>query len=379
MIPLLLLALQSADPSTAAPGPTTTAVSVTRVGDEREAPYSPDARLPLFPRLWALEWGIRAPGLVRFNRVEGLSVGARYRTRFGATDLRITGRLGYGDLTPGAEVEVTRENPTRTLTAAVYSGVTAVDRDGAAVEFTNSVNALFLGRDDGEYFRASGLSLRLGPPGTARPRWDVTLYGEAQRAVVRGTTESLASLLGGRSLRPVMRATAAEQVGALVRLRPWWGTDPSRAQGGFDLAVRGETGSHSLVRTSLGVTVALQVSSTVRMAGTIHGAVLRGDRLPQRLWYLGGPSSLRGYRGSTLGGSDMVRGRLELARSFNFGSIVVFGDGGWAGETAPRLDEALFSAGAGLSVLDGVVRVDLARALRATTGWSVELYLDAIL
>ena len=40
---------------------------------------------------------------------------------------------------------------------------------------------------------------------------------------------------------------------------------------------------------------------------------------------------------------------------------------------------ALCGAGIGASFLDGLVRIDLARALRAPTGWRVEFYFDGLL
>jgi hypothetical protein len=59
---------------------------------------------------------------------------------------------------------------------------------------------------------------------------------------------------------------------------------------------------------------------------------------------------------------------------------VLFSDAGWAGARDGRnFDPPLLSAGVGASFLDGLVRFDVARALRAPTGWRVDLYLDAAL
>ena len=57
-----------------------------------------------------------------------------------------------------------------------------------------------------------------------------------------------------------------------------------------------------------------------------------------------------------------------------------FGDPG----AGPREDFSLnvaplWSVGAGMSVLDGLVRIDLARALRSPTGWRLEIYMDGAL
>jgi hypothetical protein len=83
-------------------------------------------------------------------------------------------------------------------------------------------------------------------------------------------------------------------------------------------------------------------------------------------------------------GDTYLRARLEIARYFSVVGVSVFGDAGWAG---PRdgfslrnaTDHALLSAGAGLTVMDGLLRLDLARALRPPLGWRLALYLDAAL
>jgi hypothetical protein len=59
---------------------------------------------------------------------------------------------------------------------------------------------------------------------------------------------------------------------------------------------------------------------------------------------------------------------------------VLFSDAGWAGaRDGWDFDPPLLSAGAGASFLDGLIRLDVSRALRAPTGWRVDLYLDGSL
>ncbi|MGH7574432.1 MAG: hypothetical protein ACREM1_04780 [Longimicrobiales bacterium] len=89
---------------------------------------------------------------------------------------------------------------------------------------------------------------------------------------------------------------------------------------------------------------------------------------------------LRGYGGSAAVGTSLVRARAELARTYSFGSLTIFADAGWAGDrSAFDAEDALVSAGVGTSLLDGLLRVDLARALRSPTGCRLEFYLDALL
>jgi hemolysin activation/secretion protein len=104
-------------------------------------------------------------------------------------------------------------------------------------------------------------------------------------------------------------------------------------------------------------------------------------RLPtQSLWYLGGPGTLRGYGGNASRGDAFWRGRVELGSRWPAARLVVFADAGRAGARDHlSLSRALFSAGIGASFVDGLVRVDLARATRGPTGWRLDFYTDGAL
>jgi len=56
---------------------------------------------------------------------------------------------------------------------------------------------------------------------------------------------------------------------------------------------------------------------------------------------------------------------------------MAFSDIGWAGpRDAFTRGRPLIGSGVGASLLDGLVRMDLSRALRAPTGWRFDLYFD---
>jgi hypothetical protein len=44
-----------------------------------------------------------------------------------------------------------------------------------------------------------------------------------------------------------------------------------------------------------------------------------------------------------------------------------------------RWSDAVASAGAGFSVLDGIIRLDLARGLQGPRSWRLDFYLDGLL
>jgi hypothetical protein len=80
-------------------------------------------------------------------------------------------------------------------------------------------------------------------------------------------------------------------------------------------------------------------------------------------------------------GGTYLRARAELARHTDFGAVALFGDAGWAAETRRpvELDQVLPSVGLGLSLVDGLIRLDGAWGLREPTGFRLDLYLDGIL
>ncbi|HSJ23540.1 MAG TPA: hypothetical protein VK929_02575 [Longimicrobiales bacterium] len=357
-------------------------------------------------------WGPGEPGMLRYNRVEALSVGARVTLPLPHVTVEAVGRIGAADLHPNAELLLRRETMRRTLELRGYHQLATVDESRRALGAGNSLSALLLGRDEGEYFRATGASVTLAPPAHRRRAWDIRLYAEAHGDVERGTHIAVPRAWRDDVFRENIAAYESRQAGAAIRVRPWWGTDPTAAQFGIDVLMQGEhtwfpddAGTGAVVRAQATLRGAVPLTAGVRLgaelgAGLAHGtldhATMDGVP-PQRLFYLGGASTLRGYGPGTLWGPEMLRGRLELARTFSFGGLAAFGDyartssGTITGGTALGDGEwtnELFAAGAGLSLLDGLVRLDLAHGIgprrgwqaeQARRGWRLDLHVDAVL
>lgn len=339
----------------------------------------PDA--PLASRPYTFHWGIQRPDLIRYNKVEALSVGARAGTPLGRWHASITGRIGVADLEPDARMAFLREGAARSWELSAYHGLASVDPDQRSLSLGHSLNTLLLGRDDGEYYRRTGARVALLPPSGEREWSRIELYAERQESVKKETDASLPRLWDSkRAFSPNITADAVDQVGALVRLRPWWGHGMRGVNGGADLLVQAETGDLRFARTSLDLSLAFPMGERFRGALEAAGGTGWGDVPVQRLWYLGGATTLRGYDGSSAVGESFLRGRAELAFWHHYGALSFFGDVGWAGDrTDFRVADGLASAGVGFSTLDGLIRVDLARALRHGTQWRLELYLDGLL
>ena len=325
-------------------------------------------------------WGLGEADMLRYNRVESLSIGARGSVALREVELSGTARLGIADLHPNAELMLRRETMRRTLELRGYHGLATVDPSGAALGLGNSLSALMFGRDEGEYYRASGAALTWAPPSIRRRSWELTGYAEYQNDVERETHFALPRLWTDSVFRPNVMAAEALQYGGMLQYRPWWGTDPIRPQGGMELMVQGETGEFDLARASLTLRGAAQLARGVRIGAEAAVGYSVGDVTPQRMFYLGGARTLRGYDASTVAGTSMTRARLELARTFSFGAIAVFSDWGWAGDRDDiRGADQRWAIGAGTSLLDGLVRLDLAHGLRSPRGWRLDLHLDSVL
>ncbi|HET8712333.1 MAG TPA: BamA/TamA family outer membrane protein [Gemmatimonadales bacterium] len=336
-------------------------------------------------KLPAAPWQLRARpprwGLARFNRVEGLSLGARGELDLGR--LRADGALRIATTDGARDVEagIVREDVSRRVRFAGYYRLTAVDPTARSLGIGNSLNALFLGRDDGDYFRAAGLELTITPAVTLPQRFTVRVYAEQQRDARKLTDFSVPNVFNDNHLfRPNIVADSADQVGASLTLRTQLGIDPALPRWSADVTLDGGAGTYEFSRAS--ATVRL----TTPLAGQLAGALelaggMSAGRLPvQSYWYLGGPGTLRGYGGNATSGDAFWRGRLELANSWPAARLVFFADVGRAG---PRehlsLARSLAGVGVGASFLDGLVRLDVARAVRSPTGWRVDFYTDAAL
>ncbi|MBW3628925.1 MAG: hypothetical protein KY464_06470 [Gemmatimonadetes bacterium] len=326
-----------------------------------------------------LQWGGAAGDLLRYNRVEGLSVGVRGTARHPLGSARATLRLGTADLTPNVELAATHPRWGRTLGLAVYHQLVAADP--TALGIGNSASALLFGRDAGEYYRATGARFEIAPAAADRQWYRWSLFAERHGAVERGTVWSAARLLGAnRDLRPNLHADAADLVGASLSLHPWWGHDPGSPQLGLEYFLEGATGDREFARSRLIARTIIPAGQRYRVGLEGGGGTSWGALPAQSHWFLGGSRTLRGYDPSAALGSSFLRARAEIARGAGPVGLAVFSDAAWAGEhNAFRSDDVLVSAGLGATFLQGLLRADVARALRAPTGWKLELYLDAVL
>jgi hypothetical protein len=331
-------------------------------------------------------WGPQAPtvrtglDLLRYNRVEGLSVGVLGEQVLGAGyTARAQLRLGHADRQFNGELGFERSSGRRTVYGTVYERLRATAPEwGNPLSFGPSLPALLYGRDEGFYFRTRGVEVgdrQVRRSGALEWR----LWHEQQRTAGDSSvvdTWTLGRTFGNR-FRTNFDASRLSLTGLDVTWSRAFGGNPEGLQ--LATAVRGEgaTGTVTYGRAAVEATVTRPVARYALGLTASAGSSV-GDLPPQRGWFLGGLRTVRGLPPGSAFGDAYWFVRPEVGTKFGAVRPVLFLDAGWAGaRDAFGQGRTLRGAGAGLSVLDGLLRLDVARNLARGGGWRTDLYLGA--
>ena len=354
-----------------------------------DIPGAPAART-----LLDFNWGWAQTDLVRYNRVEGPAVGGRVGWPIhGPYDLRASGFFGFADLRPKVRLDLERSSVFRRLKLGAYHELRPTESESGYLGMGNTLEAFLYGRDNGEYYQATGADFTWRPPEIAVQSFQLRVYGERQGPVENNTNFALFRAFDrGWDFRDNVEAREVEEVGGELRLSPWWGHNPAGAQLGIELfgraatwRVPGEEARENYGQASATVRAVVPVSgrswSRWRIGMEAAGGNTWGQAPVQRSWFLGSAATLRGFPASTVSGLSFLRGRVEVGRTYQGFAASFFGDAGWAGPVGEfDSDDVLYGVGVGGSMLDGLIRLDLSQGLRGPRRqFRVELYLNSIL
>ena len=317
--------------------------------------------------------------LLRYNRVEGLSAGAGLRQELGqGLALEARAQIGVADWQPNGELSVSRTDGSRTVRLGAYRRLAVANDWGTPLGFGSSVNALLFGRDEGFYYRTYGAELVAWAERDVRFEW--RLFAERHDDADVETNFSLANALHGLEFQENIEAEEGEVLGVGARLTRTWGLNPEGFRLFSDLRLEGNGGDFGFGRGALDLSLSRPIGSRVAMSltGSVGGTV--GDVPAQRLFYLGGTSSVRGQQPGTMVGDTYWMGRAELGTTRVAARSIVFFDVGWAGDAADwqHPGRLMSGAGVGTSFLDGLIRVDLARGIWPRERWTMNVYLEAL-
>jgi hypothetical protein len=331
------------------------------------------------PFPFSLRWGPERLGLIRYNRVEGLSLGGRAAALpLGlGSPLRaaLTVRLGWSGPVPSGRLDVERVTLRRSVGLAIYSEVTAADPASDPLGPLASVLALVAGRDDGDYYRRSGGALWWGSPPGSPARFRVGAHTARHEALSTATRLALPRVWDDSwHYRPNMTADEGWEHGLEASLAVALGKDPRRLQGRVELSGLAATGASEFTRGAAVARMVVPLPGGFRMDLEGSGGGSTGVVSEQRLWALGGPATVRGYPPRARVGGCFWRLRAEWARTVSFADFVAFSDVGNAnpcgGEPAAggaglvAGDDPLASLGGGVFLLDRVIRI--------SAGWSLD-------
>jgi hypothetical protein len=318
---------------------------------------------------------------LRYNRIEGLSAGGMLDQQLGGGySLHTVARIGVADREPNVELTGARSDLRRTLALTLYNRLVSAGDWGNPLSTGSSIGAFLFGRDEGFYYRASGVELSRTPDQRGAINLTWSLFAEQERNARQRTTFSLARAVRGSQFEPNIVTQRAAYAGARTRITQTIGEDPQGFRLFNDLrleAAHGDTGTYG--RAALDVTASHGIGNGAA-ALTLAAGSSAGVVPIQRNWFLGGSQTVRGLRPGTGVGNAFWLARGEVAHGVGVIRPVLFGDIGWAGDRTKWSDIGIpmSGVGAGTSIMDGLIRFDVARGLQPVSqrGWRVDMYVE---
>jgi hypothetical protein len=328
------------------------------------------------PQLPQLTYGL-GNGMMRYNRVEGLSPALGVQQSLGAgLALGALARVGTADRRFNGELGASLSDGRRTFRVAGYKRLVATNDWGNPLGFGASFQALLFGRDEGFYYRGTGAELVLS--GHQSPYVDLRLYGERQKTAAVATQFSVLDELGSERGFPAnIVAEEGDLFGAALRVSHSFGENPQGFRMFTTLRAENGLGDFSFGRGMVDVTLSQGVANLLSLSLSLSAGTSAGHLPVQRQFSVGGTQSVRGQRAGTQFGDAFWMARAEIGDARTAAKRVLFADFGWAGsrEDWSHQSRAISGVGFGWSLLDGVLRLEIARGLYPSVSWRFASYL----
>jgi hypothetical protein len=321
-------------------------------------------------------WGLP---MTRFNRVEGLSTGISVDQQLGA-GLSVGGtfRFGFADKNPNVELTGARTNLTKTIRITGYHRLVSASDWGNPLSFGSSFAALFFGKEEGFYYRATGAEATWSRGINSKVEW--RLFADDERTARTETQFSVAHFSARDTFPSNITATEGKYIGGGLHLVHNHGLDPRGFRTFSDFRAEVARGDSLYGRAAGELTMAHGTPFMTAVGLTLSAGSSIGFLPAQRLWYLGGTQTVRGQSADIAqSGNAFWLTRLELAQDNPGHRSSLFGDLGWVGDRNRLKDvgRPLSGVGYGESMFDGIVRFDVARGLYPRKQWRFDVYLEA--
>lgn len=307
----------------------------------------------------------RLADVIRYNRVQGLSLGAGYQVRVPGTAFTQvfgTARYGFSDERLNLRLSLVRDAPAGRLTASAYREVLGIDPLRRGGELANTWRGIVMGGDENDYLLATGA--RLGWETSVAAGTELTLWAaaERQRGVVTEAHSAINDFLGGTGeFGPNGPVSPGDFVLGGARLdggfpgRTRWTFSADALAGAGDVV--GRAWGRLEHRFGRGAPPTLRLSA---------GASSR-RRVNQMAFRIGAGQTVRGFEYATLRAQAFWSAQVDVPTGRRWYHPVLFLDAAQGGALtgAGRLWSApvLVGGGVGWRFLGGLVRVDVSHAL----------------
>ncbi len=299
--------------------------------------------------------------IVRFNRVQGVSLGLDYRWRpngWAFSRFDVGARFGLADGRPLGHLSLVRDAPGGKLGLTAFRDVVEADPFSHGRSFANSFNAGFSAHDEADYFLATGARL------------------DFQRSLGRGVDWSLG---GGIEWQRSIAAIAHSPINDLLGGDGTFPDNPAVTDGTFFVAASRLDGNLGWARWSLGVDgLAGKEGSGARLYGQwvqriggkkgaslrLHTGLSSSDDISQLAFRAGGLESVRGFDYGAERGQAYWALQSDVSPIKGTFHPVFFLDAGQAAGPADLgSTRVLVGGGVGFSLLDGLVRFDFSHPI----------------
>jgi hypothetical protein len=313
-------------------------------------------------------------GIARFNRVQGFSAGLGFQLRPGPsfTTLLASGRYGFADQRLTGALTWRREAPDGVFQAGVFRSVLETEPWSRGLTFGNTLNAVFAGHDDADYYLAAwGGRIAYTPYHGPLGDVDLAVSYERQRSMVTEAGSAVNDFLGGSGVMPPNpEVVEGDFARALVSPRRRFGATEVRL--GLEGLV-GESGSGMRGWATVQIPfVLLDRTGTL----SLKSGYALGDGLPQLRFRAGGPGTVRGYDYGTRVGAGVWSAQLDMAltRSWLLAPVIFadVGDTFRSGSFDP-----LVGVGGGISLLGGWIRLNGSVGLNPSNDFRFDLLFRA--
>ncbi len=305
----------------------------------------------------------------RFNRVQGPSVGLGYQVRPGPdfTTLLGTARFGFGDRRPTGVLTWRRDGPSGRLDVRAYRTFKEPEPWTRGLGIGNSLNGIFAGHDDADYYLALGGGASFEANTGFLRHLTVTAAYEEHTTVTVAADAPVPNIFGDGAFQrnaPVLEGNFF--VGSVSRsttmgpIDSWQAVSVTLGEGRAAWRASG--------RATMPFSLANRTGTLLLRTG-----VTRGDELPQLAFRVGGPQTVRGYTYGVRQGREFWSAQLDMALTQSqLWSTVAFVD---AADTFSS--DPLVGVGAGLSALNGFVRLNISKGVRPATDVRFDLMFRA--